>query len=122
MRDRPRSGRRGAILLEAIVALAILVFAGAAVVAALAQSFHAVEAALRADREMEEASGYLDVVALWPRADLDRHLGDREQGPWRMRVERPLSTVYEVTLSDSTGMRQLLRTRLFLPREGADAP
>ena len=110
------------MLLEAIVALTILVSAGAAIVAMLAQSMHAVESARRADREMREASGYLHVVALWPRDDLDRHLGERGQGPWRMRIDRPAPTTYVVLLTDSSGRRELLRTTLYRPRGATHAP
>ena len=118
---RAKCVRRGAILLEAIVALAILVTAGAAVAAMVAQSFHTVETARRADAEMRAASAYMDIVALWPRADLDRHLGNREQGPWQMRIERPRATVYVVTLVDSGGARELLQTVLYRPRDVSDA-
>ncbi|HEX2780181.1 MAG TPA: hypothetical protein VHM30_11825 [Gemmatimonadaceae bacterium] len=114
--------RAGAVLLETIVALAILVTAGAAIVAMLAQSLHTVETVRRADREMREASAYLDVVALWPREDLDRHLGERDQGPWRMRVDRPAPTLYVLVLSDSSGKRELLRSMLYRPRGAHDAP
>ncbi|HEX2778577.1 MAG TPA: hypothetical protein VHM30_03690 [Gemmatimonadaceae bacterium] len=119
---RADHGRAGAVLLEAIVALAILVTAGAAIVAMLGQSLHTVEALRRAEREMREASAYLDVVALWPREDLERHLGEREQGPWRMRVDREAPTLYLVVLSDSSGKRDLLRTMLYRARGAVDAP
>src|SRR4051812_27068530 len=85
---RGRHGR-GAVLLEVLVALAILVTAGAAAVAMASESAAALARAREADREMRRASAFFDAVALWPRADLDRHLGDRTQGVWRMRVDRP---------------------------------
>ncbi len=101
------------MLLEVIVALAILGVAGAAAVTMSAESARAVARARATDSETRAASALLDAVALWSRDDLDRHIGDRRQGPWRMRVERPLTTVYLVTLADSSGAATILQTALF---------
>jgi type II secretory pathway pseudopilin PulG len=100
-------------LLEVLVALAILGTAGLATVTLATESWRAVRAAREADRSFREASAFFDAVALWPREDLDRHLGDRAQGPWRMHVDRPLPTLYVVTLADSSGRDTLLVTSLY---------
>lgn len=108
-----RTTRRGAVLLEAIVALTILAVAGAAMVALANDSARAVARATAADAAMRRASAFLDAVALWPREDLDRHLGRREQGDWLMTIDRPAENLYSVTLADSSGTRVLLRTELY---------
>lgn len=105
--------RHGVVLLEAIVAMTILAVVGAAVVALAADSAHAVERATSADAATARASAFLDAVALWPREDLDRHLGTRDEGPWRMTVGRPVPTLYTVALADSAERRILLTTVLF---------
>ena len=105
--------RHGAVLLEAIVALTILAIAGAAVVALAVDSARAIERAATADADAQRASALLDAVALWPREDLDRHLGTRDEGPWRMTVGRPTPTLYTVALADSSERRVLLSTVLF---------
>ena len=105
--------RRGAVLLEAIVALTILAVAGAAVVALASDSARAVARAAAADETTQRASAFLDAVALWPREDLDRHLGARPEGEWRLIVERPTPTLYTVTLADSSASRSILRTILY---------
>jgi type II secretory pathway pseudopilin PulG len=110
-----RLDRRGAVLLEAIVAMAILAVAGTAAVTAVAQAADAVRRAEQADTEARRASAFFHAAALWTRADLDRRLGDRPQGPWRLEVQRPAQEVYDLTLRDSTGARVLLRTSLFRP-------
>jgi prepilin-type N-terminal cleavage/methylation domain-containing protein len=107
--------RCGMTLLEVLVALAILGTAGLATVTLATESWRAVRAAREADRSFREASAFFDAVALWPREDLDRHLGDRAQGPWGMRVDRPLPTLYVVTLVDTAGGMTLLSTSLFRP-------
>jgi prepilin-type N-terminal cleavage/methylation domain-containing protein len=118
MRRRPRQGMT---LLEVLVALAIL-SAGALSIAALgAQSWRAVHAARDADRSTADASAFLDAVALWPREELDQRLGDRVQQPWRLRIDRPLPTLYVVTLADSSGRDTILATSLFRP-EAPRAP
>lgn len=114
-RSAAHGAERGAALLEAVLALAILATAGVAAAGMGAEAARAVERVREADREMRRAGALLEAVALWPREDLDRHLGDRRQGAWGLRVERPSSTLYVVVLSDSTGGRELLRTSLYRP-------
>lgn len=108
-----RRTRPGMTLLEVLIALAILGTAAMAVVGLASQSWHAVRSARDADRSPLEASAFLDAVALWPREDLDQRLGERVQHPWRLRIDRPLPTLYVVTLSDSSGRDTLLATSLF---------
>lgn len=107
--------RRGVTLLEVLVALTILGTAGAALSTAMRDALGAAERARAAEREMAAASAYLDVVALWPAADLDRHLGERAQGPWRITVQRPARQLYTVALADSGAGRLLLTTVLYRP-------
>ena len=112
---RALAPRAGAVLLEVIVALTILVTAGATLIVLASESTRAVRRARAVDVEMREANALFEAVALWPRADLDRHLGERAQGRWRMRVDRPTPTVYVVTLTGSARSTELLRTALFRP-------
>ncbi len=110
-----RLGRRGAVLLEAMVAMVILMVAGTAAVTMVAESAAAVAHAREADERMRRADAFLHAASLWTRDDLDRRLGSRPQGPWTMNVQRPSPTLYEVVLSDSAGAMVLLRTSLFRP-------
>jgi type II secretory pathway component PulJ len=109
--------RRGTALLEAVVAIAILATAGIALMTAVTDAARTVARAQAVDAELREASAFMDAVSLWPRADLDRHLGDREQGRWRLRIERASAALYVVSLRDSTGGRELLRTSLYRQAE-----
>lgn len=114
--------RSGMTLLEVLVALAILGSAGLATIALATESWRAVRTARDADRSLREASAFFDAVALWPREDLDRHLGDRTQGPWRMRVDRLTPTLYVVTLADSSSGFTILETSLFRPEASRATP
>ena len=115
MRHRKARRRQGMVLLEAIVALTILAIAATTMVALSASSLDAVSRAERADAETRRASALLDAVALWPRADLDRHLGDRPEGPWDLRIDRPTSTLYVIALRDTATRALLLATSLYRP-------
>lgn len=105
--------RRGAVLLEAIVALVILSVAGTAAVTLVSQSADSVRRARVADEEMREANAFFHAVALWTRDDLDRRLGERPQGRWKLLIQRPTPTLYEVVLTDSALTREVLRTTLY---------
>jgi len=110
-----RRNDAGAALLEVIIALAILATAAASMLAVATQAARAVERVRAAEAEIRAANAFLTAVSLWTREDLDRRLGDREQGAWRLRVDRPAETLYVVILSDSLE-RELLRTSLYRPR------
>jgi type II secretory pathway pseudopilin PulG len=114
-RRRIPGARRGVALLEAIVALAIFATAGIAALTMAAAATRATASAREADRELREASGFLEAVALWTRNDLDQRLGDRRQGPWMLTIERPYPELYLVTLRDTVRGAPLLETSLFRP-------
>lgn len=108
-----RRDRRGVLLLEAMIALAILGVAVLTFVAVTRASGEAVARAARADSEARAAARFIAAVSLWPRADLDRRLGERAEGRWRLRVSRSGERIYVVVLGDSSGHRELLRTALY---------
>ena len=122
-RDQPSPrARRGVVLLEALVALVIVATAVTAGVTLAAEATRAVDRVRARDAAVRRASAFLEAVALWPRPDLDRHLGDRPEGDWTLRVDRPMPTLYIVTLlpvdtvvaaSDPAG--PLLVTSLYRP-------
>jgi type II secretory pathway pseudopilin PulG len=107
--------RRGVALLEAIVALTILAFAGIVAVSLTASAAGAVHRVRGAEQDLRAANAFLAAVSLWTRADFDRHLGDRVQGGWIMRVDRTRPTLYVATLSDSASRRELLRSAFYRP-------
>ena len=122
MSAAPEQSRRGVVLLEVMVALAMLPLGAVSVVTLASESLRAVARAEAADEETARASAFLDAVALWPRADLDRHLGNRSEGAWRLDIQRPLPTWYTVTLLDSLGTVPLLATSLYRPEVANAAP
>lgn len=77
-----RNSRRpgGSTLLEVMVALAILGSVGVAAVSLAVDVGVQLRHAQEADASVRDAGAFMDAVALWTRADFDRHLGDRPQG------------------------------------------
>jgi hypothetical protein len=102
-----------------MIALSVLAVAGVATVRVVHESARAVAVAQRADAEIARAGAFLEWVALWSASDLDRHLGTRVQGDWRMYIERGGGATYRIVLLDSTRRRVLLETSLYRPQRGA---
>ena len=115
IRPTSTSRRPGAALLEVLVALTVLGTAAASIVVATSEAARAIERAREADASLRAANDFMDIVALWTRDDLDRRLGDRPQGPWRLRVGRPRPGLYTISLADSSDKRALLTTSLYRP-------
>ena len=121
--SRPRAarlGESGAVLLEVVVAMALLAVAAIAAIAMAAEAGGAVARARAAEARMREASHLMEAVALWTRDDLDRRLGRRPQGPFVLALGRPAPELYTAALADTATGRVLLFTSLFRP-DTADA-
>jgi type II secretory pathway pseudopilin PulG len=112
--------KSGMMLLEVILAIAILAVAGSAMLGGLLQSFHAVHQAGEAESEVIEAAAFLDAVTLWSRSELDQRLGERRQGRWWLTISRPAVTLYVIGVADSAH-RPILQTAIYRP-EPDDAP
>lgn len=102
--------RRGAALLEAIVALAILATVGAAAAGMASDSLRTVEHLRQTESDVHRAVQFITAVAMWPREDLDRHLGRTVQGPWNLVVDRRSATFYQITLISRATGRVTLQT------------
>jgi type II secretory pathway pseudopilin PulG len=102
-------------LLETLVAMSILSFAGVTMLTLARETSQSVRRALEDEDEVRRASALLDATTLWSREDLDRHLGTRQQGQWRMHVDRDDRSIYFISLRDSTDRHELLQTTLYRP-------
>ena len=105
--------RRGATLLEAIVALTLLAMTGLSGLALVRSAANLTVEAERSESVVADASNFLNSVSLWTREELDQRLGEREQGIWRLEIDRTTPELYIVILRDSLGARTVLRTALF---------
>ncbi len=118
MRSIQLTDRRGAVLLDTLVALAVLAIIGSAAAWTASESIRAVGRTHETEARVRLANRLLTAASLWPREDLDRHLGSRAQGPLRMWIDRPRPTLYEVTVTDAATDAVLLRTVLFREEPG----
>ncbi len=118
--------RAGVLLLEVLVALALLGTAAASLTALALEAGRVTERARLAERDTRRASAFLDVVVLWTREDLNDRLGSRRQGAWILEAQRTAPSLYHLTLRDSAGRHALLSTSVYRPDTAAgwsaDAP
>ena len=108
-----RGVRSGAVLLEVIVAMTIFAIASTATLVRAAQARHAVVLSMASEDRLNAASAFLDHVVLWPREDLDRHLGTHPQGQWWLDVEHPVPELYTIAIVDSASHQKLLDTIVY---------
>lgn len=116
MTGRRAANRQGALLLEAVVALAAFGVVGLSLLAVAREGLATVKASHARDRESRDAAALVDAVALWPFDELMQRLGEHRQGPFLLALSRPAPALFTVELSDSTGARSLVRTQLFRPK------
>lgn len=94
-----RNASRGAALLEVLVAIAILTFAGAGWIGLLAGHAEALTVLRRRERETADEQRLLTAYAVLGRQDLERRLGVRETGPYLVSVQRPERSLFRVSIS-----------------------
>lgn len=113
---RRKSRRRaGAALFEAVVALAILGIIGSAGAMSAFEMTRTVARTQLREELTRSAARLLAAVSLWPRDDLDRHLGTTNQGPMKLWVDRVEPTLYRVTVTHAATGVLLLQSAIYLP-------
>lgn len=115
-----RHGRRGAALLEVMIALTLLLGAGVTLVGLLSASLRS-ETGMRArEARYAELDRLLTAMSLLSRADLDRRLGRHTVGTLTADVQRPESRLYRIAVSaaDAPGTEALV-TVVYRPEEVA---
>ncbi len=118
MTNHRMSASRGALLLEAMIALAVLATVGSGAAWLASESTRAVARMHEEESRLRSASRFLAAVSLWPREDLDRHLGRTAQGPWWLHVEHSRPALYTLALADTTTGKLLLHGAVL--RDGPD--
>jgi type II secretory pathway pseudopilin PulG len=87
------------LLLEVMVAVAILATAAVSVVGLLAQSAQHEQRAEEVERRLADQERLLTAMTLLSRDDLDRRLGQRSAGPYVVDVQRPTRVLYRVSIA-----------------------
>jgi len=107
--------RRGALLLETLVGIVLLVTAGLAMVASIGQTLATAREVHRREEEVRSASEALEGISLWPRAVLDTRIGRTRWRDWNIRVDRLTPTLYRVAVADTLKSAVLLETSIYTP-------
>ena len=111
-------GRRGAALLEVLIALAILGGTGVAFIGALAEPLSAARREAAREGTLAAADRVLSAMTLLTRDDLDRRLGRRAAGEFTILVDRPTPVLYRIAVAERVAPeRELLVTVVHRPRE-----
>jgi len=114
--------RRGAAMIEVLVALVLLATAGTGFVTLLGQTAHSMRSTLLSEREARRASEQLDRLALLDRASLRALAGRTRQRGWTLDVTIADSGLFDVSIAASDTTITLLRTTLYRPPpDSADA-
>lgn len=108
-----RRTERGAVLLEVVIALTILLAAGVSLVSLLGASLASEAALARREAEMRGLDRLLVAMTLLTRTDLDRRLGRHPVGPLVAEVQRPEPTLYRLAVR--RGNSQELVTVVYRP-------
>lgn len=103
-----RRGRRGAVLLEVLVALAVLAAGGLALVALVQGALADAARAKRMEAEAAAASRVLTALTLLTRGELDQRLGAHPLGEFVVEIQRPERSLYRVTVAPRTAPGQPL--------------
>jgi hypothetical protein len=96
-RARPE---RGVVLLEVLAAALILTVAGLSLTELAAAGVRAAARAGERERVAMDEDRLMTAYSLLLGGDLDLRLGDRDVGPYRVRVERPEPALYRVAISE----------------------
>ena len=91
--------RRGAVLLEVIVALAILSIAGLSLVTLVDTGLADERRAAVREHELAAEERLLAALTLLKRPELDQRLGRHALGEFVVDIERPERTLYRIALA-----------------------
>ena len=106
------SSRKGVVLLEVMIAMTILTFGCVVVLDATNGIISSALHVSATEASVMDADQYMVAISLWPRSELDRHLGSHRRGDWLLAIQRVGPTLYDVSIMDSTESREWLRTTL----------
>ena len=101
------------MLMEVMIAMAILATAGVGYLALTSASMGAMSRAREKERSTTEANALLTAASLWSTIDLDRRLGRRRQGRWLLEIQRGSPLVYSITVRDSASGVEVLATSVY---------
>ncbi|HVL17348.1 MAG TPA: hypothetical protein VM387_05105 [Gemmatimonadales bacterium] len=108
---------RGAVLLEVIVALAMLTLAGGSLIRLVTETERTLGETRSREETLLDADRTLAGLVLLTRDDLDRRIGLHPAGRFEAEIRRPTLTLYRIALRTAEpGRPELLVTVVYRPR------
>lgn len=115
MQRRDAGLRRGVALIETLIALVLLAFAGTGMVSLLAQTLNRDHDVHAREAETADAARLLGAIAVLPRSDLVDRIGvAREPALW-LEVDQRSASLFDVVVRDTLRRTELVQTTLFRP-------
>ena len=113
-----RAERRGGLtLLEVVVALAILGLGASSWLAVASQGMHSAGISHAREVRLRDASQELARASLWNHAELARRSGTTRSHGLAVQVEAAGTSLWRVSVFDSTGRAPLLSTLVYAPAD-----
>ena len=107
--------RRGSVLLDVVVSLALLGLSGTAMITLLAQTAHSMRQVRATERELRGASDELGRLAPLDRRALAAMTGESVRRGWLISVAERAPGLFDVGIADTAGRSTLLRTTFYRP-------
>lgn len=119
---RQRTSRRigvrtGLVLLESLLAMAIVGTVCLGLLSVFREGTHSLALLNDRQRQLRDAERFFTAVSLWPREDLERRLGSRQQGPYLLTITGSTHVLFDVELADARTRATLLTTTLYRPED-----
>lgn len=109
--------RRGAILLECLVALTLVMLLGLPALALAKASIRALAESAAEERHLQQAERALAKASLLTRQELDLRLGSHRDDRFVINVQRPEHELYRLAVADTAAPQvELLVTVVHRPR------
>jgi Tfp pilus assembly protein PilV len=110
-----RRARRGAALIETLIALVVLAFAGAGMISLLAETLARVHDLHARERDTAAAARALETMASFSRAELRARVGVTRQPTVWVEINQSAPALFDVIARDTLVRAELLRTTIYRP-------
>lgn len=111
---------RGIVLLEVLVALAVLALVGMAALGLMRVAIESQQLLAGREQELRQADRLLTAYTLLTRSELDQRIGAQRIGSYLLHVERPDRVLYRIAISDTIAQQtELLVTVVYRPEQSS---
>lgn len=113
----PHGGERGAVLLEAMVALVIVTLSATAAIHVIQVSLADLRGGIARENRVRQASRVLARYGLLRQQELDQRVGTQQVGEFAVTVRRPEARAWRIGIADTASPRHELLVTIVTRRE-----